>query len=264
VEAFMFAKQGTGLMTVDGFDALITQSSARLSPDGLTFSVTFVHRAALAGLDLRCANVLSLWTSKYADPACTYFDCEVTKIDVDPVFKNTWFDGFAPVPAPPTNVEVSSATGSSIALQWQDADASVTGYEVLREGQVIGTTDKTSFTVPSLACGKSYAFSVRADTPYTHSSESSISASTAACAQKAPTHVSVVGTTRTSITVAWGAAANAGEYIVRVGAHSVRTKGTKATIGGLHCGTHYTVEVRAVHSGSTSPPARVAGRTKHC
>jgi len=264
VRAFLFAKQGTGLMTVDGYDALITQSSASLSADGLQFTVRFVRPAALAGLDLRCADVLSLWTSKYTDPTCNYFGCAVTKIDIDPVYKNAWFDGFAPVPAAPTNVAVSSASGNSIALQWKDDDASVTGYEVLRDGQVVGTTDKTGFIVADLSCGKAYTLSVRADTPYTHSAATPASAATAVCAPKTPAHVSVVGATSTSVTVFWGATANATRYVVVVGSRTYRTTAKRLTVSGLHCGQHVTITVRAVGPGGTSAPAAAAARTRHC
>ncbi|MDX6412481.1 MAG: cellulose 1,4-beta-cellobiosidase, partial [Gaiellaceae bacterium] len=264
ISAFMFAKQGTGLMTVDGYDALITQSGASLSADGLTFTVTFVRPAALAGLDLRCANVLSVWTSKYTDPTCTYFDCAVTKIDLDPVYKNAWFDGFAPTPAAPTNVTVADATGSSVAVQWKDDDPSITGYEVLRDGQVVGTTSSTSFTVPGLSCGKSYTLSVRADTPYTHSADATVSARTAVCAPKSPAHVKVVGTTATTLTISWGARANVTQYVVQVGSHSGQTTATHLTVAGLRCGTRYTVVVRAVGPGGKSAPATVAGRTRPC
>ena len=263
VSAFMFSKQGTGLMTVDGYDPLITQTSASLSADGLTFTVRFVRPAALAGLDLRCADVESVWTSKYTDPTCNYFDCPVTKIDLDPVYKNAWFDGFAPVPAPPTRVAVTGTTGNALVLAWEENDKSVTGYEVLRDGQVVGTTDKTSFTVPGLSCGQSYTLSVRADTPYTHSSEVAVAGTTAACPLMRPAHLAARATS-TTVTVTWGASTGATSYIVSVGSRTATVTGRKATISGLRCGRSYTVGVRAVGPGRKSAVTRAVVRTKHC
>ena len=263
-QGLLFVKQSIGLLSLEGYDPLILSSSAALSADGLTFTVRFAA-AALSGFDYRCADVSSVWMSAYTNPAiCNYFGCPTTSTDLDPVAKNAWFDGFAPTPAAPTNVAVTAATGSSVALRWQDADSSVTGYEVLRDGQVIGTTTATSFTVPNLACGKSYTVSIRADTPYAHSADSAVAATTAACAPKAPARVRVAGATATSLTVAWGAEANVTEYVVLVGSHSVRTKSTQLTVGGLRCGTHYAVKVHAVGPGGTSATVTVTGRTRHC
>ena len=134
----------------------------------------------------------------------------------------------------------------------------------MRDGQVVGTTTSTSFTVPNLACGKSYTLSIRADTPYAHSADATVSAETAVCAPKSPAHVKVVGTTATSLTVAWGAPAHATDYVVLVGSHSVRTSSTHLTVGGLHCGTQYAVKVHAVGPGGTSATVTVAARTRHC
>jgi chitodextrinase len=250
-------------MTVDGYDALITQSSASLSADGLTFRVRFASAAALAGLDLRCAAADSVWTSKYEDPGCNYFDCAVTKIELDGVHKNAWFDRFAPVPSAPTNVSVTGKTSSSLVLAWQEDDKSVTGFEVLRDGQVVGTTDKTSFTVPGLSCGQSYTLSVRADTRYAHSADAPVSGTTAVCALKAPGHVTV-STGKSSARVTWGATTGATSYVVTVGSHSAKATGHSVTVRGLRCGTTYAVTVRAIGPDGKSSAAHAVAHTKHC
>ena len=260
----VFMKQHTGVMILDGLDSVIGQSTASLSADGLTFTMRFAS-AALVGRDYRCAYVSSVWMSAYTLPVtCNFFGCPTTSSDLDLVDKNAWFDGFAPVPAAPTNVAVTSATANSLAVQWKDADTSVTGYEVLQDGQVVGTTTSTSFTVPGLACGKSYTVAVRADTSYTHSADTTVSAETTVCAPKSPARVKVVGTTATSLTVAWAAPAHATDYVVLVGSHSGRTTSTRLTVAGLHCGTKYAVKVHAVGPGGASASVTVAGRTRHC
>jgi hypothetical protein len=260
----LFAKQGVGVLTMDFWPDVLLAPSAVLSADGLTFTARFVSRPALGDLAYRCAAVSSVWMSEYKNPACNYYECDTVNIDLDPVNKNAWFDGFAPVPAPPTHVAVAGATASTLALEWQEEDKSVTGYEVLRDGQVVGTTDKTSYTVAGLSCGRSYALSVRADTPYTHSTEIPVSGTTAVCAPKAPAHVSVASTTRTSVTVAWGASAQATAYTVSVGTHTVQAHGSKVTVTGLHCGKSYAVTVRAVGPGGKSAAAHAVAHTKRC
>jgi hypothetical protein len=129
---------------------------------------------------------------------------------------------------------------------------------------VIGTTDKPSFVVPGLSCGQSYTLSVRADTQYAHSADAQVSGTTAACAPKAPARVAVVRSTTTSVTVTWGATANATSYTVSVGSHSAKATGRKATVTGLRCGTTYTVTVHAVGPGGKSGAAHVVAHTKHC
>jgi hypothetical protein len=260
----LFVRQGVDLLQVERNNTVMQSSSSSLSADGLTFTARWTSRASLSGFDFKCADVASVFMTTYTNPSCNYLSCPTVDTELDPVYKNAWFDGFAPVPAAPTNVAVSSASGNSIALQWQDSDTSVTGYEVLRDGQVVGTTDKTGFTLSGLSCGTPYALSVRADTPYTHSTATPVSAATAACAPDAPSHVSVVAATSTSVTVTWGASANATRYAVVVGSRTYRTTAKRLTVSGLHCGQHLTVTVRAVGPGGTSAPVTAAVRTRHC
>jgi hypothetical protein len=259
----MFVRQGVDLLELERNNNVMQSTSSSLSADGTTFTARWASRAALRGFDYRCADVSSVFMTTYTNPSCNYLSCPTTDTELDPVYKENWFDGFAPVPAAPTNVTVSSAAAESVSLQWQEDDSSVTGYEVLRDGAVVGTTDKKAFTLSGLSCGKSYALTVRADTPYTHSTETGVSAATAACAPKAPAHLSVRAAS-TSVTVSWGAAANATGYVVVVGSHTYRTKTTHVTVPGLRCGQRVTVTVRAVGPGGTSAPAVAAARTRHC
>jgi hypothetical protein len=260
----LYVRQGVDFLQVERVDQILQSTSSALSADGLTFVATFSSRATLAGQDWRCADVASVFMSSYTTPGCNYVGCPMADTELDPVYKNAWFDGFAPVPAAPTNVAVSSASGKSIALQWQDNDTSVTGYDVLRDGQVVGTTDKTTFTLAGLSCGTTYPLSVRADTPYTHSAAIPVSAATAVCAPMAPAHVSTAAATSASVTVTWAASANATRYVVVVGSHTYRTTAKRLTVSGLHCGQHVSVTVRAVGPGGTSAPAVASARTRHC
>jgi hypothetical protein len=259
----MYVRQSVNFLQIDRVDQIMQSTSSALAADGLTYTATWTSRATLGGKDYRCADVASVSMSYYTTPGCMYTGCPMATTELDPVYKNTWFDGFAPVPAAPTSVAVASATSSSIALQWRDDDTSVTGYEVLEDGKVIGTTDKTGFTVSDLSCGTSYDLSVRADTQYTHSAATALSASTKVCAPKAPAHLSVAAKT-TSLTISWGASANATTYVVTVGTRTFRTTAKRLVVTRLHCGQRVTVKVRAVGPGGTSPVAQAATRTRHC
>lgn len=260
----LFVRQGVDLLQIERNNAVLQSTASSLSADGLTFTARWTSRASLSGFDFRCADVSSVFMTTYTNPSCNYLSCPTTDTELDPVYKNAWFNGFAPVPAAPTNVAVSSANGNSIALQWRDDDTSVTGYEVLRDGAVVGTTDRTAFTLAGLSCGISYSLSVRADTPYTHSAATPVSASTAPCAPKAPAHVSVVAATSTSVTISWGGSANATRYVVVAGSHTYRTTAKRLTVSGLHCGQRVTVTVRAVGPGGTSAPVATVARTRRC
>jgi hypothetical protein len=80
-------------------------------------------------------------------------------------------------PTSPTDTEAPSVPGSlsliegdtaildnSVSLQWQASsdNTAVTGYEILRDGIVVGVTTATVFTVRNLEPGRAYAFSVAA------------------------------------------------------------------------------------------------------
>lgn len=57
-----------------------------------------------------------------------------------------------------------SETENSVTLFWEPPsdDVDVLTYEILRDGQPVGTTAKTFYTVSGLAAGTNYSFSVRA------------------------------------------------------------------------------------------------------
>jgi len=67
----------------------------------------------------------------------------------------------------PINFMASSTSSSSITLTWNDGTAStssstVTGYDIIRNGQVVATTTATTFTDTNLSAGTTYAYNVGA------------------------------------------------------------------------------------------------------
>ncbi|MBK9219534.1 MAG: fibronectin type III domain-containing protein [Uliginosibacterium sp.] len=69
-------------------------------------------------------------------------------------------------PSPPGTLTLLSLTGDSVRLSWGAAsdDAGVTGYDILRNAQVVGSTsgEVLSFTDTGLVRGKAYTYTVRA------------------------------------------------------------------------------------------------------
>ncbi|MFI6100944.1 discoidin domain-containing protein [Lentzea sp. NPDC051213] len=67
-------------------------------------------------------------------------------------------------PTAPTGLASTGTTSSSVSLQWTAAtdENGVTGYDVLRNGSVVGTPTGTSFTDSGLASGTTFTYTVRA------------------------------------------------------------------------------------------------------
>ncbi|WP_237774189.1 discoidin domain-containing protein [Actinosynnema sp. ALI-1.44] len=67
-------------------------------------------------------------------------------------------------PSTPGNLRATSSTADSVSLAWDPAsdNVAVTGYEILRNGNVVGTSATTTFTDTSLASGTSFTYTVRA------------------------------------------------------------------------------------------------------
>jgi chitodextrinase len=72
-------------------------------------------------------------------------------------------DSTAPTP-PPTNLIASSITGTTLTLSWLAAsdNVGVTGYNVYKNGSIIGTTNLLTFNVTGLVSANSYNFTVKA------------------------------------------------------------------------------------------------------
>jgi len=67
-------------------------------------------------------------------------------------------------PSTPSNLAASGTTASSTTLSWSAStdNVGVTGYEVLRNGSVVGTATGTSYTASGLSASTAYTFAVRA------------------------------------------------------------------------------------------------------
>ncbi|OCI30203.1 glycoside hydrolase family 48 protein [Oerskovia enterophila] len=159
-------------------------------------------------------------------------------------------------PTVPTALAVASTTSSSATLTWTSStdDVRVTGYDVLRDGVVVGTATGTIFTDPGLAPATAYAYTVRArDAAGNLSAPSSpVTATTRPpTADTTPPSVPAglrAGTvTTTSVPLTWDASSDAvgvTGYDVYQGTVKVATvAGTSHTVTGLAPATGYSFSV---------------------
>ncbi|MCE7004467.1 discoidin domain-containing protein [Kibdelosporangium philippinense] len=67
-------------------------------------------------------------------------------------------------PTAPAGLRVTSSTADSVSLAWDPAsdNVGVTGYEILRNGNVVATSATTSFADTGLASGTGFTYTVRA------------------------------------------------------------------------------------------------------
>lgn len=68
--------------------------------------------------------------------------------------------GTTPDPSIPSGLKVTSVTQSSIALDWSDA-TDATGYQVLRNGSVVGSPSGSAYTDTGLSSNTSYSYTVK-------------------------------------------------------------------------------------------------------
>lgn len=160
-------------------------------------------------------------------------------------------------PSVPGNVTVGTRTTSSIALSWSAStdNVGVTGYEVLRNGAVVGSPTSTSYVDSGLAASTTYGYSVRArDAAGNRSTGSpSVSATTLGSsdtvAPSVPTGLAVGAVTTSSIALSWTASTDnvgvTGYQVLRNGAVVGTPSGTSYNDAGLAANTTYTYTVKA-------------------
>ena len=161
-------------------------------------------------------------------------------------------------PTAPT-LAASGTTQTTTNLSWSGAtdNVAVTGYDVLRNGTVIGsTTTATTFAVTGLTASTAYTFNVRAKDAAGNVSVNSntVNVTTLApaadtTAPTAPT-LSASGTTQTTTNLSWSGATDnvavTGYDVLRNGVViGSTTTATAFAVTGLTASTTYTFNVRA-------------------
>lgn len=184
--------------------------------------------------------------------------------------------GDTTAPSQPGNLAVSSTTASSVSLSWSASadDVAVAGYTVYVDGTQAGGTGGTGYSVNGLTCGTAHTFAVDAyDGAGNRSSKSQVIASTSACpdtqAPTAPSNVTIMSRTSTSVALSWAAAADnvgvTGYTLYRAGTRMATTTDPSGIFSGLSCDTSYTLSIDAYDgAGNHSAKANVGVTTTAC
>ncbi len=164
---------------------------------------------------------------------------------------------------------VVGTSDKTITLGWTQSldDTGVTGYGMYRGASLVDSSFGTTYQYTGLACGTTYNLAVDAyDAADNRSAKTYVSGSTAACppptpppppppppgdtqAPTAPTNVTVVGTSDTTISLGWSQSIDntgvTGYGMYRGGSVVGSSVGTNYTYIGLTCGTTYSLAVDA-------------------
>ena len=167
--------------------------------------------------------------------------------------------GSAPDTTAPTapTLSASGTTETSTNLSWSGAtdNVAVTGYDVYKDGILLGSTASTTYAVSSLTNSTTYSFTVNAKDAAGNVSPSSNAASVTTLtpapdttAPTAPT-LSASGTTLTSTNLSWSGATDnvavTGYDVYQDGVFKISTASTTLAVTGLSSSTTYTFYVQA-------------------
>jgi len=165
-------------------------------------------------------------------------------------------------PSAPTNLSAPSKSNVTVNLSWSAStdNVGVYGYEVYRNGSLIGTTtgaNATTFTVTGLTPSTTYSFTVKAKDAAGNVSAASNALSVTTDAgdtqpPTAPSNLTSTGKTDTSVSLSWSASSDnmgvtgydiyAGSTLV---ASTTGASATNHTVTGLAPSTSYTFTVKA-------------------
>jgi chitodextrinase len=160
------------------------------------------------------------------------------------------------VPAAPTGLAISGTTASSVSLTWSP-NSGVTGYNVYRNNNKVGSNSSNSYTDSGLHASTTYIYTVTAVNASGESAQSSPASATTRDAgggvPAAPTGLTVSRTNTTSVSLTWSASSDATGYNVYRNGNQVGSSGsTSYSDSGLSAGTTYIYAVTAVNSSGES------------
>jgi chitodextrinase len=181
-------------------------------------------------------------------------------------------------PGAPTALSSPSQAGSAIDLSWTAPTSTgigVAGYDIYRNGTLVGTTTATEqgtggsatptiYTDTGLASGTTYTYTVKSfdaagDTSAASSAITATTSTLSATAPSVPTGLAASSKTSSSISLSWSASTAgsggsvAGYDIYRNGAKVGTSTSTSYTDSGLNASTSYSYTVDAYDSaGDTS------------
>ena len=181
-------------------------------------------------------------------------------------------------PSVPQGMAWTTKTQNSLGLRWDAArdNVGVTGYRLYVDGTLAATTTQTSHAISGLKCGTSYTVGLTAiDAAGNESNraEATGTTSTEPCtstqdteAPSVPQGMAWTTKTQNSIGLRWDAARDnvgvTGYRIYRNGTLAGTTTDTSYSVGGLACGTSYTIALAAIDAaGNESNRAEATGTT---
>jgi chitodextrinase len=240
-----------------------TQTTTNLSWSGATDNV------AVTGYDVYKDGVLlgSTASTSYAVSGLTNSTTYAFKVRSKDAAGNVSVDSnsvnvstLAPTPdtTAPTapTLSASGTTFTTTNLSWSGAtdNIGVTGYDVYKDGALLGSTASTSYAVSGLIASTTYAFTVRAKDAAGNVSADSNTASVTTqtpdtTAPTAPT-LAASGTTATTTNLSWSGASDnvavTGYDVYRNGSLlGSTTNATTYAVSGLTASTAYTFNVKA-------------------
>jgi chitodextrinase len=261
---------GTGIVA----RVTITEAAPPLAPTDTTTTTTTSPTPTTSTTPTTSDSSTSSPTRTDSTASPTPTDSTSAPTRTDSVESRTRTDSAAPKPV--RRIEVTSAQASSVSIDWPKSrdNVGVAGYGVYLGGRTAGATDKSWYTLSSLACGTGYTVGVDVfDAAGNRSAPTSTTVSTSACPDLAPptvpSGIKLAAATETSVVLSWQPSSdNIGvvAYGLYVGGFRVGSASeAAATLTGLSCGKSYEIGIDAVDAaGNRSARASAYFSTASC
>ncbi|RBQ18242.1 chitinase [Spongiactinospora rosea] len=190
---------------------------------------------------------------------------------VPALWKRAEGGGDRTAPSTPGNLRSTGATSDSISLAWDAStdNVGVTGYDVYRGTQRVGTANGTTYTDTGLTASTSYTYTVRAKDQAGNTSEPSapVTASTSGgTGTPGQPGAATATSTDNSISLTWGASSGTvtGYRVYEGAAQRAEVTGTSTTISGLAKCENHTYVIKAYNSVGESAGREVSAKTTGC
>ena len=247
------AASGTGV-TLNSGNATTTTAGDLIFGAGVSDDIATVVGSGFTLLDLTYGNLteaeLGGAPGSYAATAThngTAWAMEMV------AFRPSGGSSSTTLPPVPTNLKTSNVTSSSLTLSWTEASSSatVTGYDIYRNGVQVGTSTSTSFNDTGLSGSTTYAYTVAAFGPSQVASAQSaqLLVTTSAASVTAPTFVQVTQnqiSSGTHVSASYNSAVKTGNMLV---AYVIWSNGGSVSLADSH-GNAFTSARAAVTWGS--------------
>ena len=140
--------------------AYASEYKIQTSSDGSTWSTKKTLTGQNGGVDENAVTASGRYVRIYGTKRGTSYGYSLFELEVWGSIAN----GDVTAPTAPSGLTSTGTTSNSVSLQWTAAtdNVGVTGYDVLRNGSVVGTPTGTTFTDTGLASGTAFTYTVRA------------------------------------------------------------------------------------------------------